>query len=398
MANELKIFYSINFVSQHCYFMERKKRPFFIIGNNPNTIEEAHEFLHNGANALEPDVVYSDGQFYISHNPRIFYEGVPTLKEYLEQLKALLLARKYNLALIIWDIKTTNFDPNHFMDVVKENFSGDSFDGIMMLITHPDDHDFLNQFNGRYPNVGIGLDESNIPPSQIEKIFKTASQGNFSYADGITTLLNKTGVYKNIMEAIACRNENGAASFGIIYTWVLTLESSMRKFLDIYIDGIMVDVDSTISLRKLIASPPYNEAYSMAEKGYNPFTAAPIPKYKLSVETKDKFLAGTDAQILFTLTGVSGQSLKSLPFHGNTPGALKRGSISYVTLEGIDLGEIQSLTLEAITGGIGSDWLPGTVTVESQCLKEKLNFHFNSTDEEEWITTKGGSLTKFPTL
>src|SRR5436190_10402453 len=136
--------------------MERKKRSFFIIGNNPNTIDEVREFLHNGANALEPDIVYADGQFYISHAPQLSYKNVPTLIEYLEELKVLLLAEQYNLALIIWDIKTVNFDPNYFMDVVKENFSGAPFDGITMLITHPDDHVFLNQFNGRYDNVGVG--------------------------------------------------------------------------------------------------------------------------------------------------------------------------------------------------------------------------------------------------
>ncbi|MEO7766828.1 MAG: PLAT/LH2 domain-containing protein, partial [Ferruginibacter sp.] len=351
--------------------MEREKRSFYIIGNNPNTIEEAREFLQSGANALEPDIVYADGQFYISHTPQFSYKNIPTLEEYLLKLKALLLDGQYNLALIIWDIKTTNFDPNHFMDVVKENFSGEPFDGIAMLITNADGHAFLNQFNGRYLNVGVGLDESNISPSQVERIFKKANQRNFSYADGITTLLNKTGVYKNITEALYCRNENEPNSFGIIYTWVITRESSMRKYLNTYIDGIMVDIGSTNSLRKLIASPPYIEAYRMAQNGYNPFTAVPIPKYKLSVETKDKLMAGTYAQILFTLTGIAGQSLKSLPFDGSTSGALERGSISYLMLEGIDLGEIKCLSLEAITGGIGADWLPGTITLESQCLKEK---------------------------
>src|SRR4051812_2030143 len=130
--------------------MERKKRSFYIIGNNPNTIEEAEEFLSNGANALEPDIVYADGQFYVSHNPHFSYKNIPTVAEYLQQLKALLLAKQFNLALIIWDIKNVDFDPNHFINVVKENFCGDPFDGVTMLITNGDDHIFLNQFKGGY--------------------------------------------------------------------------------------------------------------------------------------------------------------------------------------------------------------------------------------------------------
>jgi hypothetical protein len=378
--------------------MERKKRPFFIIGNNPNTIEEAEEFLQNGANALEPDIVYAEGQYYVSHNPQLSYKNVATVKEYLKELKALLLAKQYNLALIIWDIKTTNFDPNHFMNVVKENFSGEPFDGVTMLITNADDHDFLNQFKGCYHNVGVGVDESNVPPSEIESIFKNRGQKNFSYADGITTLLNKTGVYKNITEAYLCRIANEPHSFGIIYTWVLSRESSMRKFLDTYIDGIMVDVGSTKLLKELIETMPYNEVYEIAQNGYNPFTAEPIPKYKLSVETKDVFMAGTNAKILFTLTGLSGQSLKSLPYDGGAMGELERGSISSLMLEGLDLGEIKSLTVEVLTDGVGSDWLPGTITIESKWLKKKVNFGFNESDQEEWVSAKKGAITKFPQL
>ena len=376
--------------------MARQKRPFFIIGHNPNTIEEAREFLQNGANALEPDIVCADGQYYVSHTRHLSYKNIPLLTEYLRELKAMLLAEQYNLALIIWDIKTVNFDPNHFMDTVKKHFSGEPFEGIIMLITNDDDYDFLNRFISRYQNVGIGLDESDIPPSQLEKIFKNANQRNFSYADGITTFLSKPGVYENITEAVNCRYENEPGSFGLIYTWVLSMKASICKYLDIYIDGIMVDVASVDLLKELIANPPYNEVYELAQNGYNPFVAVPIPKYKLSIETKDKFMAGTNAQILFTLTGNSGESLKSLPFDGSLAGALERGSITHVMLEGIDLGEIKCLAVEALTDGLGAGWMPGTITVESPNLKERLNFIFNSNGQEEWVTAKGGSLTKFP--
>lgn len=376
--------------------MDRKKRAFFIIGHNPNSIEEAKEFLDNGANALEPDIVCADGQFYVSHIPRLSYKNILTLPEYLQNLKALLLEGKYNVALIIWDIKTVNFDPNHFMDVVKENFSGAIMDGIAMLITHSDDHDFLNKFTGQFHNVGVGLDESNLSPSQIESIFTNANQRNFSYADGITTLLKKPVVYKNITEAQFCRYENEPNSFGLVYTWVMRKESSLRKFLDIYVDGIMVEVNTVRLLKKLIDNPPYNEVYESAQNGYNPFAAVTIPKYKLSVETKDELMAGTDAQILFTLTGVGGQSLKRLPFDGSVTGALERGSITNILVEGLDLGEIKSLEVKALTDGMAADWLPGTITLESPNLKEKVNFIFNSTAGKEWLSKKSGAIIKFP--
>ena len=375
--------------------MQKRKRKFFIIGHNPNTLAEAKEFLDKGANALEPDIVYAEGRFYVSHLPQLSYENVLTVEEYLHGLKKLLLSESYNLALLVFDIKETDFDPNLFIDIVKENFSGGPCDGVSMLITNADNHDFLNRYRGGYDNVGVGVDESNTPPSQLQEIFKKGGQQNFSYADGITTFLTKPGVFKNITEAQHCRNKNEPASFKIIYTWVLSHEASMRKYLDTYIDGIMVDAGSVTRLKDLIAGEPYCDAYELAQNGYNSFTATPPPKYFLSVHTADQFLAGTNAKILFTLTGSSGLTLKGLPYNANVDGALEKGSITDICLEGLELGEITSLTIEALTNGIDAGWLPETISVESKLLQNKVNFVFNENGKEEWITKKGGPLIKF---
>ncbi|MEO6719594.1 MAG: PLAT/LH2 domain-containing protein [Ferruginibacter sp.] len=375
--------------------MLRQKRPFFIIGHNPNTIDEAKDFLDKGANALEPDIVHANGQFYVSHSPQPSYENVPTVQGYLQELKSLLLNKQYNLALLIWDIKETDFDPNHFMDVVKQNFSGGPCNGVTMLMTNADDHDFLNRYKGGYDNVGVGVDESNTPPSMLGQIFKNGGQKNFSYADGITTFLTKPGVFKNIAEAQHCRIQNEPDSFTLIYTWVLSNKAAMRRYLDTYIDGIMVDAAAVKELNDLIITAPYNDVYELAQNGYNPFTVAPPPKYILSVETSGKFLAGTDATLLFTLTGASGLSLKSLPYNANTEGALERGTTTCITLEGMDLGEIKSLTVEALTDGIGNGWLPEKITLQSKLIDKEINFFFNENGTEEWVTKKTGAVIKF---
>ena len=374
--------------------MQRQKRPFYIIGHNPNTIDEAREFLENGANAIEPDIVYAEGRFYVCHHAQLSYDNTPTVEDYLKELKALLITGQYDLALMIWDMKETDFDPNQFMAIVKENFSGMPFDGITMLMTHSDDHDFLNRYKGGYDNVGIGVDESDMPPSILEKIFKNGGQKNFTYADGITTVVSKTGVFTNVREAQHCRDVGEGPGFRIIYTWVLSLGASMRKYLNASIDGIMVDVGSVKRLKELVTTLPYNEVYQLAQNGYNPFTAPPLPKYILTVKTSDKYLAGTDAHFVFTLTGASGHSLESLPYNANVTGALERGGTSFVTLEGRDLGEIKSLTVEALTDGVAAGWLPEQITVQSKLLDKAKRFVFNN-DGEEWITKKGGPVIKF---
>jgi hypothetical protein len=41
------------------------KRKFYIIGHNPNYISQAQNALKNKANALEPDIVYKNGDFWV---------------------------------------------------------------------------------------------------------------------------------------------------------------------------------------------------------------------------------------------------------------------------------------------------------------------------------------------
>lgn len=376
--------------------MEKQKRAFYIIGHNTNTIEEAAAFMEKGANALEPDIIHANGKFYVTHQPHISYEGIPTVEEWLRNLKQVLLTKKFNLALIIWDMKSTDFHPNNFVGLVKEHFSGGVCEGVAMLVTHADDVGFLNRYKGYYPNVGVGTDESNVSARELREIFINGGQPHFSYADGITAFLDKPGVFKNITEALQIRDQLQGGGFSLVYTWVLSQTASMRKYLDSYIDGIFVDEPAVARLKDLLATAPYSDVYALAENGYNPFTAAPVPKYILSITTKDRLMAGTDCQLVFTLTGVSGVTLSSLPYHSTAPGALERGQTTQVAIHGMNLGEIKSLTVAPVTGGFNADWLPEKIVVESPLLEQALEFVFNTSATEEWVSKKKGAVTKFP--
>lgn len=372
---------------------QKIKRQFYIIGHNPNTIEEAAIYLKNGANGLEPDIVFAEGKYYISHTHHHSYKDIITLQDYLLLLKKMVTKGGYNLALIIWDMKDTNFDLNEFIGIVKENFSGGFCDGVCMLMTHADDYKFISSYQGKFENVGVGVDESNVPPSVLEQVFKNAGLKNYSYADGITTFLKKPGVYKNTREAIQCRFKNGPESFGIIYTWVLSQESSMCDYLDSYVDGIMVDAGEVLQLREIIHTFPYDNFYELARNGHNPFKQAPILKYRLTIKTADNFLAGTDAIFLFTLSGPDGTTLQSLPFKSAKSGAFEKGSTTYVFLEGVNLGSVTNLTIEALRDGIASGWLPKSIMIENNLDDQVVHFTFG---KDEWINKQVGKFVKQP--
>lgn len=373
--------------------MNRQKRPFYIVAHNPNTIEEAKEFLDKGVNALEPDIIHVDGKFYISHDHLPSFDNTPTLAAYLQGLKKMMEENNYDLSLIIFDIKDTDFDINDLIGQVKQHFSGGICEGVAMLFTHSDATDFVMKYNKKYENVGIGVDESNAPPRELDEMFRKAGHTHYTYSDGVTTLLVKPGVYQNIIEAQNWRNAH-PPSFKLIYTWAITRVATLKQFLNTYIDGIFVDPGDVDNLQKLIAEDPYQQVFELAKNGYNPFTAAPIPKYRLKVETSDIFRAGTDAKILVTLHNPEGQTLQGLPFDSNSRGVLERNTTTMFGIEGADIGKIERITIEAISSDISSDWLPKRITVTSPGGEESV-FEFQTEGKEaEWISKKGGAVTK----
>ncbi|GAA4396784.1 hypothetical protein GCM10023187_05310 [Nibrella viscosa] len=376
--------------------MQRRKRPFYIITHRSNTIKDTQDALRLGANAIELDICHHEGHYYVSHSAPLTYEGTPTVAEYLDGLSELLRTHRYNLALAIFDLKHNDFDIDDLVSVIRQHLTGDIGEGVTILLTHADDENFIKSYSGQYPNVGVGVDESNLTPAELEQIFLQAGQQNFSYADGITTFLDKPDVFANVTAAQDCAFRNEPNSFALIYTWVLMLEDSMRKYLDAYVDGIFVDPPYIEKLRNLVTAAPYDAVYELAQNGHNPYTATRLPKYKLRIKTSDTLLAGSDAFYVFTLTGTAG-TLCSLPFNSNLGGRLNRDTETCIRLEGLDIGEIRSLTIEPLTSDFSSDWLPEAIVVESKWLDQPVTFVYNTDgSSEQWITKEDGAVTRLP--
>jgi hypothetical protein len=65
-------------------------------------------------------------------------------------------------------------------------------------------------------------------------------------------------------------------------------------------------------------------------------------------------------------------------------------------IEGADIGEIKSLSVEMLSSDFNSDWLPEYILVESKLLAEPVRFTFNMEGmPESWITRKGGIVKRF---
>ncbi|MFN2599406.1 MAG: PLAT/LH2 domain-containing protein [Pyrinomonadaceae bacterium] len=374
-----------------------QRRKFYVIGHNPNTLAEAEAFLRAGANALEPDICHDAARperFYVSHgtigsNP---LTAEHSLAGYLRGVRGMITddSKGYSLALIAFDIKTPAFDINEFVRFVFDHFSGDPrCDGVAILVTVSSLKHvaFLNAHDQSRERVGVGIDEEGSP-RDVEAAFKGGGQRSFSYANGSLFTDVKFGLFKSVMTAKSL--QAGGDSFKLVYTWVLSRDSPIRSYLDLHIDGIIVDAGVVPHLLEILREEPFASTYELATNGYDPFNAPHSPAYVLTIKTRDVRFAGTNATVRFTLEGAAGALESSLDAH--YADVLEHGETDYLTLEGEDLGEIRSLTVTALTSGVNSEWLPESVTLESRMLAAPVTFDFAP---DEWLRF-GQSITKTP--
>ena len=376
-----------------------QKQKFFIMGHNPNTLQEAEDFLKAGANALEPDVCFDadkPGQFFVSHGGPGSNAFIPenSLVVYLTGLRKLLTEpeNNFNLALVAFDIKTPSFDINKFIKIVFDNFSGFLIcNGVAILITVGSlaNIDFLNAYDQTKEWVAIGIDEAKVP-AEVEAGFKARAQKRFTYANGSIIPAIKFGLFKSIMAAKGVQATGNGDSFKLIYAWVLNAESAIRSYLDLHIDGLIVDLHTVPHLLEIFKDEHFAQMYELARNGYNPFAATPPPRYLLTIKTRNVHLAGTDVPVKFRLEGSAG--ILETTLDCDYRDVMERDETDFLVLEGENIGEVISLTIAEQDSSIHSSWLPEFITLESNLIPTPLTFHF---ERDEWLTY-GHPLTKRP--
>jgi hypothetical protein len=246
---------------------------FYIIGHNPNTIEEAKEFLDNGANAIEPDVCYHPDKpekFYVHEDidqipdfiENFFRTEFISLKEYLTDLRKLLTENPhYDLKLIDFDLKPEYaYDINELYSVIRENFS-DHFPGIKILTTvsTPEAMPFLANMKSQKSNEAIGVDE-HCEPEEVYNFFKD-KQLKYTFAAGSAFFSpGREKFVERIKRALHMCGENG---FRFVHAWCINDEEHMRIYLDMHTPINAILTDDAKKLRDLVTSPEYAERYTL---------------------------------------------------------------------------------------------------------------------------------------
>jgi len=383
---------------------------FYIVAHNPNTVKDAEAYLDAGVNALEPDVCFSSksthpDHYYVSHShvssdpDSHDFDQEHSLANYMQGLANLLSSpehKSYNLALIWFDYKDSpEGDINTLLKIVHDNFTVKSpicaGVAIMVSVAHISDASFVNGYDQSIANAGVAIDQDDDCTGVCNN-FVSALEKRFAYADGIMVGGSPIGIYTSVMKAkvLQAQAKSPDRQFKMIHTWVLASDNSLRSYLDLHIDGIIVNISTVPTLISILNEPHFQPMYQLATNGYNPWGAPPIPSYWGKVQTADVTWAGTDALVNLTLTGTNGSLVHTV--HGDWAGVLEIDDVNDVSWQGSNIGQITGLTAELLNDPGPSGWLPIMITVGSSLMPKDVYFNYGPND---WVNF-GAPVTKPP--
>ncbi|MFF1631149.1 PLAT/LH2 domain-containing protein [Streptomyces sp. NPDC058272] len=142
--------------------------------------------------------------------------------------------------------------------------------------------------------------------------------------------------------------------------WTVNTDDAMREYIRIGVDGIITD--DLDDLRRIIGESESSALVRLATRDDNPFRPD-NRAYGLTIHTSDKWMAGTDANVTFTLTGTLGTVSKTV----NTK-LIKRMESdrwNYVTIPSDDLGRLTSVSVQRDDEGNAPDWHVDRIIVAS---------------------------------
>ncbi|MBI2769191.1 MAG: hypothetical protein HYX47_06190 [Burkholderiales bacterium] len=232
-------------------------RLFYVMAHNPNHAKDALAYLKAGANALEPDLRFVDGeirvhdQFVIAGMRFRFpvHDGRgPTLREYLRELREGIGASGRPPALIAWDLKP-DFDFKWLriaVETVREEFLT-AYPNVSMLYTvgSPDGMAALQQLAPLLrPGEAVGIDDG-MPHDEAHT--------KFNALGAAYTFAHRADIAE-VQRAVALRDRGN--SFRLVYAWTINDRDKLKALVDAGVNGVIVDMQSVATLCGLLAGQP----------------------------------------------------------------------------------------------------------------------------------------------
>lgn len=372
--------------------------PFYILGHNTNTIGDVITALNQGVNALEVDVTayeFDLNQLCVDHAGLMGDSpgdsDAPRFSDFLDGLHTVAVNHP-NLALIVFDCKPPAATPQHgrtILDTVRARLTHDTKLNIIISVA---DVTTSNPYrlNGTSvfdeiaqdigPREGFMIDETDSP-DDVAAFFGAKGVMRFCYGNGTSSPVSDEGamIYRIPIER-ACwmtvtRNEPR-----FVYAWTVNDIGDQVLYMQVGVNGMISDDDGISHFPGLLGST-FKKRFRPAIRSDNPFLP-PNSAYGLTVRTSDIHMAGTDANVRFTLTGANGSSWVTVDTGYN--GRMERGDTNFVVLPSPGLGTLQSISVQRDDSGNAPDWHLGSITVRSHRFGGNHTATFDC-----WIDTTG---------
>jgi hypothetical protein len=346
-------------------------RPFYVIGHNPNTVEDILAALKGGANALEPDImkVNCGGQDYLIDFDEDL--GLPDdcgelkLVEWCDAVNSIAQTNK-NLSLVVFDIKDKAKDASNgplILDTVRNhlNTNGVNLNVIYSTAYTNRGTVFDQMYSQLGPREGVQFDGDDRPWVTLDYFFSRGFSGNIGFGDGDGI---EYGPLTRVMDRAAFLRASIGFPRAVSYVWLIDLEASMNHYINCGVDGMIVKAGNESQLTNVVAQN--HPEIRLATRDDNPFQ--PLNEsYSIQVYTDGD---GTDADIKFTLHGCKGSATITVNSGDFIPGLysthrFESGNEDWVTIPSKDLGEIQSITIQNLGGGAFPKWHVEDIRVKS---------------------------------
>lgn len=338
-------------------------RPFYVFGHNPNTIKDVEKALAAGANAIEPDLnVFEDPPDQISVSHSEGDPGDPTLVEYLQQLHQVAAAHPA-LALVVFDCKEKVATADHgfeILDAVRNHLTFDNDLNIVISVGKIADGAIFDRIRGLLgPREGLMIDAEDDPVG-VADYFSSRGVDHQCYGNGISFANSVIGPYYRYTLERACELTAQANRPKFVYVWTVNDDDEMREYIRIGVDGIISD--DVAKLKAITGEAEFASLIRIAQRIDDPFVPADFA-YGLIVHTGDKWMAGTDAHVTFTLTGTLGSVSKRVDTQ--LIKRMERDDWNFVTIPSSDLGDLLTITVQRDNHGNGPDWFLDQIRVRS---------------------------------
>lgn len=330
-------------------------RPFYVIAHRCNDFDSAKEAIKAGANAIECDLHYNKEKkaFVVSHDSDS-YSVESALTTYLDKLRKQ-VKNNSKFALLYFDCKdqpTNQIIP--LIQLVRAHLTNEVPVNVIFSIAEYKNRAFFNPLKDftLWANEGVAIDYEN-DYQRNTKFFQKLGITHHAYGNGVDVKVSDLfapNVPHTVMNAVASRALHHQIKF--VYVWTLEKRDSMRNYLRMGVDGIMVN--DPAKLRKVVKDKEFSGKYRLATRNDRPFTTTPPSAYVLRVKTADVGSAGTDAWLRFAVVGPTGAKLRYL-IDSYPPGLFEADNVNYVTIFG-DVGTPKKLRVWRDDKGNAPGW------------------------------------------